>query len=67
MFIIQVVPLLIGTEMTTSRLRHTTCCWMSWLIHGGRPPGWCGAFIIRPSGAYTPGPVCVVTIPPSGC
>ena len=39
MFIIHVVPLLAGTEITMSPSRHLTLCWMVSLIHGGPGAG----------------------------
>src|SRR5688572_29316135 len=39
MFIIQVVPLLGGTDTTMSPSRHSICCWIVSLIHGGGPCG----------------------------
>src|SRR5438876_2043091 len=39
MFIIQVVPLLGGTDTTMSPLRHSIFCCIVSLIHGGGPAG----------------------------
>ena len=46
MFIIHVVPLFTGTEITMSPSRHATCCCIVTSIHGiaissGGPPGPC--------------------------
>ena len=58
MFIVQVVPLLGGTDTTMSPSRHSICCWIVSLIHGGGPGGGplgsalvCGALIGQPPSA----------------